>query len=221
MKGGELAMVRTLTNRPTVLVIDDEESIREGCRQTLEAEGYRTLVANDGNRGLRLVRSVKPRVVLVDLKMPGMNGMEALVKIHEIDESIVSIVITGYGTVDTAVQAMKAGAYDYVEKPLTPEQITGLIHKAIPVTPAEAQREMKLPEKDENEAFVIRLILRKAARDKMFGRKLLYQGRQELFGWALSHEAKSAIVSGNVAWLTKRCGGLSVDERKWLDAKPW
>lgn len=214
-------MITTLQHEPAVLVIDDEESIREGCRQTLEAGGYRALVAGDGNNGLKLVERIRPSVVFVDLKMPGLGGMDVLERIHEIDESIVSIVITGYGTVDSAIQAMKVGAYDYLEKPLTPEQITEAVHQAIPVAKARARARTELPERDEDEALVIRLILRKAARDKAFERKLLYEGRQELAGWALSQDARNAIIAGNLPWVMKRCGKLSEDERMWFDKKPW
>lgn len=214
-------MVRSQTHEPTVLVIDDEESMREGCRQTLEAKGYRAIVAGDGKGGLKLIETMKPAVVFVDLKLPGMSGMDVLGRIHELDDSIISIVITGYGTVKSAVEAIKVGAFDYLEKPLTPEQIVELVEETIPIAMARARTGTGLPERNEDEAFVIRLILRKASRDKVFGRRLLYEGRQELSGWALSPEARNAIVSGNIAWITKRCGGLSADERKWLDKKPW
>ena len=78
-----------------VLVIDDEESICEGCRQTLEGEGFRAAIAQDGAEGLKLVEQSHPKVVLVDLKMPGISGMEVLAKISEYDPYIVTIVITG------------------------------------------------------------------------------------------------------------------------------
>ena len=106
-----------------VVVIDDEESICEGCRQTLEAGGFRAAIARDGTEGLKLVEQSHPKVVLVDLKMPGMSGMEVLAKISEFDPSIVSIVITGYGSIDSAVETMKIGASDFLTKPFAPERL--------------------------------------------------------------------------------------------------
>ena len=106
-----------------VVVIDDEESMCEGCRQTLEAEGLRAATARDGTEGLKLVEQSHPKVVLVDLKMPGMSGMEVLAKISEFDPSIVSIVITGYGSIDSAVETMKIGASDFLTKPFAPERL--------------------------------------------------------------------------------------------------
>jgi len=106
-----------------VVVIDDEESICEGCRQTLEAGGFRAAIARDGTEGLKLVEQSHPKVVLVDLKMPGMSGMEVLAKISEFDPSIVSIVITGYGSIDSAVETMKIGASDFLTKRCAPERL--------------------------------------------------------------------------------------------------
>jgi len=106
-----------------VVVIDDEESICEGCRQTLEAEGFRAAIARDGTEGLKLVEQFHPKVVLVDLKMPGMSGMEVLAMISEFDPSIVTIVITGYGSIDSAVETMKIGASDFLTKPFAPEKL--------------------------------------------------------------------------------------------------
>ncbi|MCK4275506.1 MAG: 4Fe-4S dicluster domain-containing protein [Phycisphaerae bacterium] len=116
-------MVTELIDAAAVAVIDDEESMREGCRQTLDAEGYRTAVAEDGERGVRLVERTRPNVVLVDLKMPGMDGMEVIDRIRRIDPDITTIVITGYGTVDSAVAAMKAGARDFLSKPFGTEKL--------------------------------------------------------------------------------------------------
>ena len=110
-------MIDQHAETPTSVVIDDEESICEGCRQILEDEGWIVGVAYDGYDGLQLVRDMRPDIVLVDLKMPGISGMEVLQRIRELDPLIVPIVITGYGTIDTAVEALKKGANDYVCKP--------------------------------------------------------------------------------------------------------
>jgi len=107
----------------TVLVIDDEESMRDSCRQALAREGYQVETAVDAESGLRKVRELSPDVVLVDLKMPRMNGMQLLQEINALDPTIVAVVITGYATVESAVEAMKCGAYDFLPKPFTPEEL--------------------------------------------------------------------------------------------------
>jgi len=114
-----------------VVLIDDVESMREGCQQTLEEEGLQTAVACDGFEGLRLIESIRPKVVLVDLKMPGISGIEVLEKIPEIDPAIVPIVLTGYGTIDSAVESMKIGAFDFLTKPFEPEKLVETVRRGM------------------------------------------------------------------------------------------
>lgn len=115
----------------TILVIDDEEAIRDSCCQVLVKAGYRTETAENGDRGLQKVGAARPDLVLVDLKMPGIGGMELLEKIREIDPSIVSVVITGYATIESAVEAMKRNAYDFLPKPFTPDQLRIVIRRGL------------------------------------------------------------------------------------------
>ena len=114
-----------------VIVIDDEESIREGCRQALESEGYRALVANDGIQGIRMVEESKPRLVLLDLRMPSIGGMEVLAQLTKIDPRIVPIIITGYGTVESAVTSMKLGAFDFIAKPFDMDQLLDVVTRGM------------------------------------------------------------------------------------------
>ena len=120
-----------VSENATILVIDDEEAIRDSCSQVLTKAGYRTQTAQDGNAGLRKITEAKPDLVLVDLKMPGMSGMELLEKIAEIDPSIISVVITGYATIESAVEAMKRNAYDFLPKPFTPDQLRIVIKRGL------------------------------------------------------------------------------------------
>lgn len=114
-----------------IVVVDDEESIREGCRQTLEGEGYRAMVAKDGLQGIRIVEEAKPRVVLLDLSMPNMGGLEMLERLPGIDPRIVPIIITGYGTVDSAVASMKLGAFDFIAKPFDMDQLLDVVNRGM------------------------------------------------------------------------------------------
>jgi NADH-quinone oxidoreductase subunit E len=114
-----------------VVVIDDEEMFGEGCRQTLEMGGYRSAVARDGLRGLDLVRAARPSVVLLDLKMPGMDGIEVLSRLSQSEPGIVPIVLTGHGTVDSAVESMKGGAFDFLTKPFEPEKLLESVRRGM------------------------------------------------------------------------------------------
>ena len=114
----------------TVIVIDDEESMREGCRQALEDAGYSAYAVGDGERGVCLVREMKPDVVLVDLMMPEMDGMAVLAEIQHIVPAPVPVVITGYATIDSSVKAMQMGAYDYVCKPFDDRLLLVTVRRA-------------------------------------------------------------------------------------------
>ena len=134
----------------SVVVIDDEEPMCEGCRQTLEESGFGTAVALNGTEGIRLLEEIKPDVVLVDLKMPGVSGIEVLRRIPEIDLHIVPIVITGYATIDSAVESMKIGAFDYLTKPFEPEKLVEAVRRGTKLSQLKkestARQSMKSPE---------------------------------------------------------------------------
>lgn len=115
-----------------ILVIDDEAGIRQGCRRVLTAEGYDVLLAETAEEGLRLLR-LNPDVALtlVDLKMPGMGGLEYLPRAAEIAPEMACVVITAYATIETAVEATKRGAYDFMVKPFTPDDLLRITSKAL------------------------------------------------------------------------------------------
>ncbi len=114
-----------------ILVIDDEETMRDSCTQVLTKEGYRVEVASDGRTGLSKTQEMALDLALVDLKMPRMGGMEILEAIREMDPTIVPIVITGYATVTSAVEAMKRGAYDFLPKPFTPDELRLVVKRGL------------------------------------------------------------------------------------------
>jgi len=114
-----------------VLIIDDEEVVLDSCTQILEGEPYHAATAMDGTFGLELVREFHPDVVFVDLKMPGISGFDVLEKIFEFDPTIVTVVITGYATVDSAVEAIKKGAYDFLPKPFTPDEFRVITQRGL------------------------------------------------------------------------------------------
>ena len=116
---------------PAVVVIDDDYAMRLSCGKILTKMGLRAETFEDGARGLEGVAKLKPDMVVVDLKMPGISGMEVLSRVHEIDPQIVIVVITGYATIDTAVQAMKCGAYDFLPKPFSPDELRLIVNRGL------------------------------------------------------------------------------------------
>lgn len=114
-----------------VLVIDDEAIVRVSCQRVLEPEGFIVDVTSRGDEALQMMERQSYDVVLTDLKMPDMDGLEVLREIKKKWPDIQVIVITGYGTISTAVQAVKLGAYDVIEKPFSPETILNVVKKAL------------------------------------------------------------------------------------------
>ncbi|KPL25176.1 MAG: hypothetical protein AMJ75_01720 [Phycisphaerae bacterium SM1_79] len=105
--------------------------MRDSCQQTLSRDGNRVEVAEDGSNGLAMLQAESFDLVILDLKMPGLSGMDVLKKIKEDDPEAVVIVITGYATVESAVEAMRSGAYDFVPKPFTPDSLRAIVNRAL------------------------------------------------------------------------------------------
>jgi two-component system sensor histidine kinase/response regulator len=114
-----------------ILIIDDEEIVLDSCRMILSDRDHQVLIAGRGAEGLKLIEEEHPDVVFVDLKMPGISGFEVLERARKIDPNIVTIVITGYATVDSAVEAMKNGAYDFLPKPFTPDEFRLILQRGL------------------------------------------------------------------------------------------
>ncbi|MEK6652592.1 MAG: sigma-54 dependent transcriptional regulator [Nitrospirota bacterium] len=118
-------------DRPRILVIDDEDIVRISCQRALEPEGYDVTAVKSGAAGLRLLENEAFDLVLTDLKMPDMDGIEVLRRVREGWPDTEVILITGYGTVATAVNAMKLGAFDYIEKPFRPNELIILVSRSL------------------------------------------------------------------------------------------
>src|SRR3989304_10092798 len=112
-----------MNQKSKLLIIDDEEIILDSCTQILAGDDLQIATALNGTLGLQLIKELMPDLVFVDLKMPGISGLEVIERIHDFDPNIVAIVITGYATVTSAVEAMKKGAYDFLPKPFTPDEL--------------------------------------------------------------------------------------------------
>lgn len=119
------------TNKATILVVDDEESIRETLKGILEDEGHEVITASSGEKALTIFAEAQPDMVLMDVWMPGLDGIETLKRIKEKNSNACVVMISGHSTIDTAVHAIKLGAYDFMEKPLSLEKVTILVRRAL------------------------------------------------------------------------------------------
>jgi two-component system sensor histidine kinase/response regulator len=181
-----------MNNQANILVIDDEEVVLDSCLQVLGG-GNRIATARDGGTGLRLAEESRPDLVFVDLKMPGISGFEVLEKIRALDPTIVSIVITGYATVNSAVEAMKKGAFDFLPKPFTPEELRVITQRGL-----------------EKRRLVLEAIALRREREML----------RENFAAIVSHELKSplcAVQQNLVALAAELAEQLTADQKRLLE----
>ena len=114
-----------------ILVIDDDKAMRDACFQILSRQGYRVELAAGAKQGLSLLERLSFDTILLDLVMPDMDGLEALKKIRALDPDVEVIIITGYGTIQSAVESIKAGAFHFLSKPFVPDDLRNLVSRAL------------------------------------------------------------------------------------------
>lgn len=138
-----MGAIETKTAERPILVVDDEESIRESIREILSDEGYRVIEASDGKKVLELIRKERPRLVLLDIWMPQVDGIGLLREIKEKEPGIDVIMISGHGNIHTAVTAAKLGAFDFIEKPLSLEGLLHAVRRALGELPKVGEEKWK------------------------------------------------------------------------------
>lgn len=114
-----------------ILVVDDEVSVRDALSKWFRFDGYRVDIAEDANTALQKLQDSPWDIVLLDIKMPGMDGLELQRRVKQIDKNIITIMITAFASVDTSIQALKEGAFDYIVKPVDPDDMSHLIRNAV------------------------------------------------------------------------------------------
>jgi len=116
-----------MRKRTKILVVDDESIVRESLRDWLENVGYKVEIAESGEEALKIIRQKKIKIMLADLVMPGIDGIELMKEARKIVPTISTVIITAYGSIQTAISAIREGAHDYIEKPFCPEKVELLI----------------------------------------------------------------------------------------------
>src|SRR6185437_12734762 len=114
-----------------ILIVDDELVVRDSLSKWFSSEGYTAKPAGGAREALEIVQQAEYDLALLDIKMPGMDGMELQARLHEVEPDLTLISMPGYASVDTAVQALKRGAYDYITKPVDPDELSHLVEKAL------------------------------------------------------------------------------------------
>ncbi len=120
-----------MRKKTKILVVDDEDIVRESLRDWLSSVGYKVEIASSGEEALRIIKQKKIKIMLADLIMPGMDGIELMKKAREIVPTLSTVIITAHGTIQTAITAIREGAHDYVEKPFCPEKVELIIKNLV------------------------------------------------------------------------------------------
>ncbi|UCF71961.1 MAG: response regulator [Deltaproteobacteria bacterium] len=191
------------------LVIDDEQIVLDSVSQILTDENYEVDVSLSGREGLDWAIERPYDIVLTDIRMPDIGGMKVLRDVKRIRPSLPVVMITGYATVKSAVQAMKLGAADYIEKPFEPEELTDAVGRALGMAP-EAE-EQALIHKEE-----MAKVLERAESDDEFFMNLLENGVDALDEYDLTKAEKLALVTGDVLWIEGQIGRLTRAQRRML-----
>jgi len=197
-----------------VLVIDDEQIILDSVKKILGAEDFQVDPAISSRDGLERAMSRNYDLVLTDIRMPEIGGMRILRDIKRSKPALPVVIFTGYATVQSAVQAMKLGASDYVEKPFTPDMLVTTVKKVLQKAATEQPEKQELIHKDE----VIR-VLERAAIDSEFVASLFYYGPEALQDYELTGPEKLAILTGDIQWIESQIGSLSAEQKRWLESR--
>lgn len=194
-----------------LLIVDDEVSIGDALRQVFEYEGHQVRVAREGQEALAMVKDAPPDVTFLDVKMPGMDGLEVLEEIRNHDPQALVVMISGHGTIDTAVEATRKGAYDFLEKPLDTDRLLVTLRNALEVKGlADSVQRLRTEVESRHEivgsSFQIRQVLERVERVGPTEARVLVRGEngtgKELVARAIhrtSPRAKERFVEVNCA----------------------
>ncbi|MFA5904817.1 MAG: response regulator [Desulfobacula sp.] len=196
------------------LVIDDEQVVLDSVKKILDAENYDVDLSLEGKKGIDLAIRNSYDIVLTDIRMPDIGGLIVLRDIKRSKPSLPVMIITGFGSVRSAVQAMKLGAADYIEKPFDPDQLVQAISRAIETARTQEPEPQEIIHKEE----VIK-VLELTETDNNFRKDLLYYGSDALNEFNLTGPEKLAIITGDIQWIDKQIGPLTAGQKQWLEAR--
>ena len=196
------------------LVIDDEQIVLDSVSKILKDENFEVEVTLSGRQGLEQAIQKDYDIVLTDLRMPDIGGMRVLRDAKRAKPALPVVMITGYGSVKSAVQAMKLGAAEYLEKPFSPDALIRTVNSALHVAVTRGPEDQRLIHKEE-----VLSVLEQAAEDYELVYNLLHYGVDALEEFNLTGPEKLAILTGDIQWIEKQIGPLSPKQRKWLDQR--
>jgi DNA-binding NtrC family response regulator len=207
-------MEKQRVKKRRVLVIDDEQIILDSVKKILSKEDFEVDVSLKSPEGLDLSLKREYDIVLTDIRMPVIGGMRILRDIRRAKPALPVVIITGYATVSSAVQAMKLGASDYIEKPFTPEELVKRVNQTLEGASEAEPEEQKVIHKKE-----VITALERASSDSDFVARLYYEGADALDEYKLTGPEKLAILTGDISWIEEHVGPLTKNQMRWLQQR--
>jgi two-component system, sensor histidine kinase and response regulator len=185
------------TQEKTIFVIDDDEIIRLSCEQILRKSGYTVKTFGNGYEGIERLKEIKPSLLIVDIKMPELDGFEIIKIVRKIDSDLVIVVITGFATIETAVDAMKLGAYDFLPKPFTPGELRMIIDRGYERWRLAKETQLLRKQKEEVERKFVTLVSHQLkgplSAVKQYLDVLLYTNQGQLQGETIEWISRSQV----------------------------
>jgi DNA-binding NtrC family response regulator len=197
-----------------VLVIDDERIVIDSVTKILKEERIDVEATLSGRQGLEMALMKDYDLVLSDLRMPDIGGMRVLRDLKRAKPNLPVVMITGYATVPSAVQAMKLGAAEILEKPFSPDGLVTVVQKALKASPSDQAGDPGVINREE----ILRM-LERAATDPNLVYDLMHCGADALSDYEFTNAEKLAILTADIEWIEKHVGELSPVQRKWLEAR--
>jgi ActR/RegA family two-component response regulator len=224
----ETTLLRDATP-PSILVMEDDLNVAKGLEMVLTEEGYQVDLAGTGTLAMKAFREKKFDLLVADLRLPDINGMEIVKRVKSDTPQTEVIIITGYGTTATAVEAMKMGVHDFLPKPFTEDQIKTAINEALAEQKVKSGSAEVSPARTEHEKLIqkreVTQVLNRTTEDADFWRDLMENGSAALSAYRLSSEAKAAIASGDLKWILTHVGELTQKQLmfiyKRLEREAW
>ena len=215
---------------PHILVMEDDLSVAQGLEMVLREDGFDVNLAGTGELAMEAFRQKRFDLLVADLRLPDINGMEVIRRIKAQTPETEVIVITGYGTTATAVEAMKLGVADFLPKPFTEDQIKAAIANALKSQEETVADEPVVGEAVTEEQRIIQKrqviqVMNRTWEDQTFWTDLMEKGSRALAEYQLSSQAKAAITSGDLKWINENVGELTQKQLmfvyKRLEREAW
>ncbi len=213
--------------RPHVLLMEDEMNIAKGLEMVMREEGYEVDLADTGQGALDKFRASEFDLLVADLRLPDMDGMDVVQHVREKRPRTNVVIITGYPSVSSAVEAVRMGVSDYLRKPFTEDEFKTAVKSALKEKEKESMEELivetqreRLIQKEE-----VTRVLERAYQNGEFWLELMEDGSEALKEYRLSRKAKAAILSGDLEWIRKNVGELTEEQLmfiyKRLEREAW